>query len=233
MGTAADHNPASDVADLGREYLDLLLDGRRSEAMQAVAGRVEDGLPVETVYVEVLQPVMYEVGRMWQADEIDIATEHYVTAATQLLMAKLFPAALPNRRIARSLVGACLGSELPELGMRMVCDLFEFAGWDTYFLGAVTPAQSLLKTIRSRKPDLVCLSTTLAFGLPHIRDLIRNLRDTAQGTPPLILVGGLPFVINPGLCAAVGADATAPDARTALRVGTSLFEEGVRNAAQI
>ncbi|GAB6110335.1 cobalamin B12-binding domain-containing protein [Desulfomicrobium salsuginis] len=233
MGMAADHIAGSDLSDLGLEYLDLLLDGRRFDAMQAVTCRVEDGLPVETVYVEVLQPVMYEVGRLWQADEIDIATEHYVTAATQLLMARLFPKALPNRRIARSLVGACLGSELHEMGMRMVCDLFEFTGWDTYFLGAVTPGQSLLKTIQSRKPDLVCLSATMAFGLPRIRDLIRSLRDTAQDAPPRIMVGGLPFVINPGLCAAVGADATAPDARRALSVAASLFDEGGRNAAQI
>jgi methanogenic corrinoid protein MtbC1 len=233
MDMIADRKPGTDLAGLGRDYLDLLLDGRRLDAMQAVAGRVEEGLPVETVYIEVLQPVMYEVGRLWQADEIDIATEHYVTAATQLLMARLFPGALPHRRIARSMVGACLGSELHELGMRMVCDLFEFEGWDTYFLGAVTPAGSLVKAVRSRKPDLVCLSATMAFGLPKIRDLIRTLRDPAEGAPPRIMVGGLPFLINPGLCAVVGADATASDARQAVRVAARLFGLGGRDAAQV
>lgn len=216
---------------LGREYLELLLDGRRADAMKSIAGKVEEGLPVDVVYVDVLQPAMYEVGRMWQHDEIDIATEHYITAATQLLMAQLFPKALASRRISRSMIGCCLGSELHELGMRMVCDFFEFAGWDTYFLGAIMPPQGLIKVVQARKPDLVCLSATMAFGLPKIRELIKTLRGDANGATPRIMVGGLPFLINPSLSATVGADATAPDARRAVHVAASLFEPRAGDAA--
>ncbi len=215
--------PAQDgMLNLGRKYLDLLLDARRQEAMHVITSEVERGLPVGDAYVDVLQPVMYEVGRLWQTDEIDIATEHYVTAATQLLMARLFPQAMATRRISRSMVGCCLGSELHELGMRMVCDVFEFEGWDTYFLGAITPTGSLVKVIRDRKPDLVCISATMAFGLPGIRTLIRELRATSD-TPPRVMVGGLPFLINPDLATVVGADATAPDARQAAAAAGDLF----------
>lgn len=233
MGTTNDHFDGPDLSSLSRKYLDLLLDGRRVDAIQTITARVEAGLPVGMVYVDVLQPVMYEVGRLWQTDEIDIATEHFVTAVTQLLMARLFPHALATPRVARSMVGCCLGSELHELGMRMVCDFFEFEGWDTYFLGVLTPAQSLIKVVQSRRPDLVCLSATMAFGLPKIRDLIRELRNAAEGSPPRIMVGGLPFLINPGLCTSVGADATAPDARQAVRMASSLFDYENRNAAQV
>jgi methanogenic corrinoid protein MtbC1 len=218
---------------LGREYLDLLLDGRRLDAMRTITGRVEEGLPVGDVYVDVLQPVMYEVGRLWQLDEIDIATEHYITAATQLLMARLFPHALSTRRISKSMIGCCLGSELHELGMRMVCDFFEFEGWDTYFLGAVTPAQDLVKVTRTRKPDLVCISATMAFGLPKIRNLIRDLHAATTGHAPRIMVGGLPFLINPALSNIVGADATAADARQAVGVAAALFNQRDHDAAQI
>ena len=215
--------PARDgMLNLGRRYLDLLLDARRQEAMQVITSEVERGLPVGDAYVDVLQPVMYEVGRLWQTDEIDIATEHYVTAATQLLMARLFPQAMATRRISRSMVGCCLGSELHELGMRMVCDVFEFEGWDTYFLGAITPSGSLVKVIRDRRPDLVCISATMAFGLPGIRTLIRELRAGCEN-PPRVMVGGLPFLINPDLATVVGADATAPDARQAATAAAALF----------
>ena len=89
--------PAQDgMLNLGRKYLDLLLDARRQEAIHVITSEVERGLPVGDAYVDVLQPVMYEVGRLWQTDEIDIATEHYVTAATQLLMARLFSAGHGN-----------------------------------------------------------------------------------------------------------------------------------------
>ena len=219
-----------EISLLRRTYLDLLLAGQRHKAMQAVLSQVEAGLPVDTVYIDVLQPVLYELGRLWQINEIDVATEHYVTAVTQLLMARLFPYALNQKRVSRSMIGCCLGSELHELGMRMVCDFFEFKGWNTYFLGAITPQESLLGAIRSRRPDLLCLSATMAFGLPQIRDLIKRIQDSSTDTVPKIMVGGLPFIISPGLSAIVGADATAPDARLAVQVADKLFEPGAHNA---
>jgi methanogenic corrinoid protein MtbC1 len=216
---------------LGHTYLDLLLKGQRHKALQTILDRVEAGLPVDTVYIDVLQPVMYELGRLWQMDEIDVATEHYVTAATQVLMARLFPHALNQKRISRTMIGCCLGSELHELGMRMVCDFFEFEGWDTYFLGAITPQESLLGTIRSRRPDLLCLSATMSFGLPQIRDLIRVIQGFSEDKIPKIMVGGLPFIINPDLSTVVGADATAPDARLAVQVADTLLHPEAKNVA--
>lgn len=231
MTAMTDPSPSCDFRLLGHEYLGLLLDGQRHAALRKILDQVDAGLPVSTVYIDVLQPVMYELGRLWQIDEIDVATEHYVTAATQLLMAKLFPHTLNQRRVSRSMVGCCLGSELHELGMRMVCDFFEFEGWDTYFLGAITPSDSLMKIIRSRQPDLLCLSATMSFGLPQIRDLIRAVQTMPEIRIPKIMVGGLPFIINPELSSKVGADATAADARFAVKVAAGLFLPEAQNAA--
>lgn len=222
---------ASRDAKVAVRYLDLLLEARRREAFDAIMQCVQAGQPVTSVYVDILQPVMYEVGRLWQVNAIDVATEHYITAATQVLMAQLFPQALEQPRILRSMIGCCLGSELHELGMRMVCDFFEFEGWDTYFLGAITPAVSVLEVIRSRRPNLVCLSATMAFGLPQIRDLIRSVRGMSEAPAPKIMVGGLPFLINPELAVMVGADASAKDAREAVQRAKQLFGLEVTDAA--
>lgn len=210
------------TASLSNRYLELLLDVRRREAFDAVLNEIEAGLPLYAVYLDVLQPVMYEVGRLWQNNVIDVAAEHYITAATQVLMARIFPQTLWRERNGWSMVGCCLGSELHELGMRMVCDFFEFEGFDTYFMGAVTPGDSVLHLIATRRPDLVCLSSTMPFGVPQIRDLIVRLRGLDLPRPPRIMVGGLPFIINPSLAEFVGADATATDARVAVREGLRL-----------
>lgn len=124
MANTADRAESKQFHVLAQQYLELLLDGQRHKAGQLILHEVEQGLPVSSVYMDVLQPVMYELGRMRQRDEIDIATEHYVTAATQVLIAQIFPHALSSVRVARSMIGCCLGSELHELGMRMVCDFF-------------------------------------------------------------------------------------------------------------
>ena len=218
--------PASISANsmaLAKSYLNQLLNGERGRAIETILNQVRQGLPVSTVYLDVLQPVMYEVGRLWQTDEISIAVEHYCTAATQLLMAQLYPIALTSRRINRSMIGCCLGNELHELGMRMVCDLFEFEGWDTFFLGAITPSATLNNTILEKRPDLLCLSATMAFGIPQTRNVIVELRDALGKDAPKIMVGGLAFLIKPSLAESVGADATAADAREAVRTAAMLF----------
>lgn len=210
------NNNAADPLVLGKRYLDLLLDLRRQDALALIMGAAESGLPVPTIYLEVLQPVMYELGRLWQTNEIDIGTEHYCTAATQLLMAHLFPKALEQERVSLSMVGCCVGSELHEMGMRMVCDFFEFEGWDTYFMGANTPGMAILDTLKSHPSDVLCLSATMFYGVSMIRDLVRTLRVSLGPDCPRIMVGGLPFIINPHLGLKVGADATAKGARQAV-----------------
>lgn len=211
-----------DTAELARTYLDNLLAAQRHAAFEVVMARVESGLPVTSVYMEVLQPVMYEVGRLWQVNEIDVPTEHYCTAATQLLMARLFPYVLERKGSGRSMVGCCLGSELHELGMRMVCDFFEFEGWDTYFMGAITPGPGLVKTVVERKPHLVCLSATMSRGVPQIKEAIDALRRELGDALPKIMVGGLAFLMNPDLSHRVGADGMASDARSATRMASEL-----------
>lgn len=208
---------------LARTYLNLLLKGNRNQAIATILAEVKAGMPLEDVYLDVLQPTMYEVGRLWQQNEIDIVLEHYCTAATQLLMAQLFHYVLNSQQNGWRMAGCCLGSELHEMGMRMICDLFELDGWDTFFIGAITPGYALQKALEEHRPDLVCLSSTMQFGVGQIRDLITSIRanNTLAGTK--IMVGGLAFNLNPGLVSRVGADATAANAREAVQVARRLM----------
>ena len=208
---------------LAKGYLNLLLKGERNQAIDTILTEVKAGMGLEDVYLHVLQPAMYEVGRLWQLDEIDIVVEHYCTAATQLLMAQLFPYALNSQHNGLRMVGCCLGSELHEMGMRMICDLFELDGWDTYFIGAITPGKSLLKTLEEQLPDLVCLSSTMQFGVGLIRDVIIDIRANSALAKMNIMVGGLAFNLNPSLAARVGADATAANAKEAVHVARSMM----------
>ena len=61
---------------LAKTYLNLLLAGDRNHAIDIILREVKSGMQLEDVYLNVLQPVMYEVGRLWQLDEIDIVAEH-------------------------------------------------------------------------------------------------------------------------------------------------------------
>ncbi|MCX7787440.1 MAG: cobalamin B12-binding domain-containing protein [Spirochaetes bacterium] len=115
---------------------------------------------------------------------------------------------------------ACIGKELHEIGARMVADFFELEGWDSYFIGANTPSESILQTVSDRRPDVVGLSVTLTVHLSELRSLVPRLK--AINPVPKILVGGYPFNLAPTLFKRVGADGYGADAESAVLVANKL-----------
>ncbi len=212
------------LADLAARYLDALLAGKRHSASRLILEAVERGASVEDVYLLVFQPVQREVGRLWQANRISVAMEHYCTAATQLIMSQLYAHIFNAEKTGRRFVATCVGGDLHEIGLRMVADFLEMAGWDTYFLGADVPEEDVVQMLAQRGPDVLGISVTMPYHLGAAEWLIRAVRASGAGQDVKILVGGFPFNVVPDLWQRVGADAYARDAREAVRVADALVE---------
>ena len=205
-------------AGIAEAYLDALLAADRAHAHRIISEALRDGLSIRNLYLNVFQPVQHEVGRLWLINKVSVTEEHFCTAATQTIMSDLYPQIIASRRCGKTLVAACVGSELHEIGMRMVADFFEMEGWDTYYLGAGIPHDQLLSAIEQRKPDLVALSATMTYHVAKVQELISAIRSAFAATTPRIMVGGLPFNMDTGLWRTVGADVWAPDAEKAVQV---------------
>lgn len=205
------------IGDLARRYLELLLDGRRQEASRMIVEAVEQGTPIRDIYLMVFQPVQRELGRLWQVGAISVAQEHYCTAATQMVISQLYPYLFTQQPGSEhTLVATCVAGDLHEIGVRMVADFFEMAGWDTHYLGASTPTGSLLALIEERRPDVLAVSATITTHVGAVKALIARVRETAIGRSLRVMVGGYPFNLAPELAGWVGADATAADAQQAI-----------------
>ncbi len=206
---------------LAQDYLDLLLAGQRRQATQQILDAVNNGLTPQTVYLKVFQPVLLEVGRLWQRNEISVAHEHYCTAATQQVMTLLYPKIFSTPRVGRCFVSAAIGGDLHEIGSRMVADFFEMEGWDSYYLGANAPPADIARTVQERRADVVGLSVTMTYHLEQVRAAIGLIREVSEAK---ILVGGRPFNLEPELWRDVGADGWALDAQQAVVVAQRLIE---------
>ncbi len=214
-------NESNPVFSLATDYLRFLLRGDRHLAGKAVMDAVENGVSVKDIYLYVFQTSQYEIGRLWQTNRLTVAQEHYCTAATQLIMAQLYPIVFTTPKSGRRLIAAGVSGERHEIGMRMVTDFLEMEGWNTYYVGGNTPADSITKLIDETGADLLCLTATMTFHLPKIRELIAMVRD-AEGDRLKILLGGYPFRIAPDIWQTMGADASAQDAGEAVSVAAQL-----------
>ncbi|MVO99844.1 cobalamin B12-binding domain-containing protein [Paenibacillus lutrae] len=206
------------LADTATAYTNALLRADRREALQLVLDRVEAGIPITDLYLHVFQPSQREIGRLWQTNQISVAQEHLCTAATQMVMSHLYPYLFATKRNGGTMVAACVGEELHEIGLRMVSDLFELNGWDTYYLGANVPSRSLIRTLVEKKANIVAISATMTFHVHLVEELIAEIRSSEAGDNVHILVGGLPFNIDRELWRKVGADGYANDAQEAIRL---------------
>ena len=206
------------MVEEARGYLQVLLRGERAGASRLIMNQVEQGAVVKDLYLHIFQPALLEIGRLWQMHQLSVAQEHYCTAATQMIMSQLYPYVFATEKNGRKLVATCVDGELHEIGARMVADFFELDGWDTYYLGANAPADSIVRTLAARHVDLLAISATMTTHIHSVRDLIA-LVHANPGIQVKILVGGYPFNVMPTLWQQVGADGYGRDAEEAVIVG--------------
>ncbi|MCX7165404.1 MAG: cobalamin-dependent protein [Rhodocyclales bacterium] len=171
-------------------YLDLLLASQRVAAHQLVSECMTAGASLATVNVRIIQAAMYDVGRMWQANRISVAQEHLATAISQYVMANAFSLAEFAEPMARTAIFANVENNHHALGLRMISDAFETAGWTAQFLGANVPDPSLIGQVDALRPDLLGLSVSMPQQLKTTREFIGSLRaEMGQACPPILLGG--------------------------------------------
>jgi len=233
----------SHPSPLADRYLIRLLASDRRAAREVIATALRSDMPVHQIYMEILQPALREVGRLWQVGQVGTAQEHYCSAETCAIIARLaFDTAwsapllherapvvndgvvfsLHEKQTPKKFLAACVAGEFHDIGLRMTADLLERAGWNVHYLGANTPADAIAAEAALHGTAIVGLSATLSTHLNSVAQAIRAVRrHPACGQTP-ILVGGRPFLLAPALADRLGASAIARDARHAVEVAQFL-----------
>lgn len=205
------------------EYMGALLEKNTRKALQLVQEFTQRGIAATTIYVEILAESMRRVGDLWHTAQISVDTEHYCTSVTQLAMAQMYPNLFSETRKNRTILCACPGTELHEIGARMVADVFENDGWDSLFLGAAVPEDALLASIRENHPDVVALSVTMPQHLLVCADLVKAIRKEFPEVK--IAVGGGAFKSTNQLWKQWQIDFYTEDARELLEQVNAAMEE--------
>lgn len=224
-----DHEPAPELqrvpeADANRRlslaYLERCLSGDPQGAIRLVLDAVDEGLDVISAYVEVIAAAQREVGTLWHDSQIGIHEEHLVTSTTLSLMTLLAHREPPIESIDKTAVGAALGDDSHDIGIRMISDLFAIGGWRAICLGGRMPPEDLAAAVRDFEADLLVVSATLIPHLLTVRDSIGLVREISPEVR--VLVGGLAVQNAGDLWKRIGADGHASDARSAVAVARGL-----------
>ncbi|MFZ5823723.1 MAG: MerR family transcriptional regulator [Bacillota bacterium] len=147
-------------------------------------------LQVEQVLSGVLEPVLHEIGRLWEEQAISEYQEHFSSVTIRDRLAA-FRALLPPGT-GSHLITATLPGELHEIGILIVTILALRRGFRiTHLSGSPSPS-GLNRAVIELHPEAVLLSVTTRSNLESGLDTLRSLADQAAGLPkpPRIVVGG-------------------------------------------
>lgn len=170
------------------------------------------------VATRLLQPALYDIGVLWQRNEITVDQEHLATSIAQTFLARFYRraqvGALANRR---SVLFASGAGNQHVVGLRMVADTFAIAGWTVNHLPPDGDTDSFIAAIDRFRPEVLGLTVSLNQHLPSLRRMVGAMRSALGAHCPVVLVGGLPINRFQDAWAWVGADAWASDPLGALK----------------
>lgn len=218
-------DPEAPLGNVAKTFNEALLKGDKSQASKIVMDEVKQGTSLKEIYLHVFQKSQLEIGRLWLTNEITVAKEHYASAATQLIMSQLYSYIFATERVGHTFIGACVGGELHELGIRMVGDFFEMEGWDTYYLGANTPVSTIISAAEENHADVIGLSISMPYHRSLVKEAIEQIRRHFNSSHPKILVGGNGINHHKGVWKYLGADGYGSDAQEAVDIANQLIQD--------
>lgn len=204
--------------------LSKLLQGEERGAVKLALLKADSQKNLKSLYLEMIQPAMYEVGALWEKGEVSVAQEHLCSALVNRIMAVTVPRFIPDESSLCRAVVTAAPNEFHEIGTRMVADLLELDGWEVDYLGANTPSADLVRHLLERKPFLLAISVSMPFNIDAAHEMIAAVRATPELQGLRIMVGGRLFQSAPELWRALEADGCAIDAAGAAQLARSWFE---------
>ena len=176
-----------------KEMIRSILGGRDLEAWEKVERSVKSGTPMKEIYLRILEPLLIMTGELWAEGSISVAEEHIISHAVEGFMERLrtcYPGVPPSDKLC---ICATVPGESHSIGIRMLRDLLEQAGWRAFFLGDKVPTDQLISLLLSARPDLLAFSATLSENRDSGELLIHRLRREAPLARVPVILGGRAF----------------------------------------
>jgi methanogenic corrinoid protein MtbC1 len=210
---AVDFN-ASTPETLGR----IVLKRHDDAALGFIYQLLASGLPLESIFLDLLAPTARWLGEGWAEDELSFTEVTMALSRLQRLMrtlAKAMNTAADRYRPGGRIILATAPSEQHVFGLLMLEEFFRRDGWEVECLPGST-RDDIIASMKSLPARAVGLSLSTDERLEELRVLIADLRSLPGAAHTVIMVGGRYFLDNPDMVKAVGADFTAIDGSQAI-----------------
>jgi len=174
------------TATLKKRVFEALKDGDMEKIVD-VAGKYKAQASLAEFYDDILRPVLYDVGHLWQENKLDIGVEHVCSNTANKTIHKITDAIKPNDKMQNIIICTPDG-ELHNIACNIIESLLIERGFQVNNVSPSIPTDSMISYINETKPLMILISVTLKDSIGSAVRLIKKI-SSAFSIP--ILVGGL------------------------------------------
>ncbi len=151
--------------------------------------------PLERVVLELVGPILHDIGEAWSAGRIDVAAEHFASHRLRQRLAVWLDAHPPALHV-RPVVLVCAPGELHEGSLLMLGVLLGRLRWPILYLGQSLPLEDLSTVVANVQPAVIVFvamtqDTAQALkGWPH---WLAPDAETTGAPQPVVCFGGEAF----------------------------------------
>lgn len=199
--------------------------------VEAGVALVEDlhasGVPLDTLYLDLIAAAARELGQLWHEDRISFADVTIGVLALQRLLHRLdhafcFCADVVHRDPAKRVLLAARPGEPHGLAIDVIGAFMRRGGWEVETLVPADDAE-LCAVLRAAWYAVLGLSDSCGCATDAMAVTIHAARRASLNRRIRVMVGGPAFAGDAEEAIRVGADATASDARHAVAQAEALF----------
>jgi len=199
-------------------FAELVLGTESHRAAELVQSYRDQGVPLETIYLELMVPAARHLRHLWMNDEWDFADVTLALWRMQQLLRDFSPAFCADAAFRSAGLRALLtpGSGQKHdighmmFGLVLAGEFFRRDGWDTWI--EPDPASAaFIETIRTQWFDVVEFFASNDKKLDDLATNIRMVRRESSNRNIGIMVCGPAFTERPELVLLVGGDAVVSD----------------------
>src|SRR6187431_3562075 len=202
---------------------DETLVGNAPRVLELTHEALKLGMEPQSMLFDALIPSLEEVGARFERGDFFVPEMLIAGRAMAGSMEVLRPllAETGVETIGKFLMGTVKG-DVHDIGKNLVNIMLEGAGFEVIDLGVQVPPERFVEKIIEHEPDIVGFSAFLTTTMPMFKANINALEKAGLRDKVIVMVGGAP--VTQEYADAVGADAYAADASTAVRKAKDLIE---------
>lgn len=185
--------------DLFDELLAILLNGQKDDFYKIIQQDLKKFDNNVFLFVEeLINPLMYKIGQMWQLNKISVAKEHLSSALVDEVINDFIQNSFIKKENKPIAIISTVGNELHNLGIKIVGKFIENYEYNVKNLTSKISTRELINSIYDLKPALVVLSVTLPSNIATLQEIVKELKSDYNLFSGEVVVGGQGLVGEKG-----------------------------------